>query len=888
MEIRISKKNMYLQNYLAFKGDMGGNSSEYVPDNVYSALFSNVVLRRNGIYYNVTNAVNEMPDQGWKIHISAIKSNAIEILGVCKKICAECQVNFKFMCDSTILTASVSKNWLRGQSGKFITIYPNSEGQAKELLKALYESLKGFDGPYILSDKRYKPDCKVLFYRYGGFKDIRMQTNNGQKVLAIVDKHGIKQPDIRDVKYRQPIWIESLFGKKIIVSNESRQHKIVLNKRFRIEHVVRHTNSGGIYYAYDIFTNSNVIIKEARPFTSTNLLNEDDATVIREREFTILNMLLKKHVYSVPIPIKFFKEWENEFLVESVIAGEDLQMFVANQNPLGLANFYQQAFLKDNNDKLRKYLKLITNIAIKLIKAIDEIHNANIYLGDMSIFNVMINGDQEVYFPDLEGAGFLDEPSPVDNFTPGFSTPHKLDTNSRIVNDFVGVGLIVINLLLPVNYEYELDESIIDRLAKMMNSDFGIPQSFFGIMKKLIQGESVNSITQVIKELTSISFENVKINLDVLAVDSEKIKNEIVKMDKSILRDNEKNLASCKYDSTLVTANELNVYHGLAGYVHYAHNNHLEHKKSLNELQKKWPLIDGLGLFTGLSGVAWTLLECGCETQAIKAIDSVYQEMKVIDIQDFSLASGLSGIGLTSLYFYQQTGDNKYLNEARKLAHKILLNAHQSLNTLYWQTSEEKVMCGLEKGASGVSIFLLKLSTVDSDENMLEFAKKALQFDIDCARKDKEGMGLRRSPKSNIVSPYILSGTGGLILVLNRFYEITSSVKYSRLSIELTDDIVRKYMSTTGYGEGLSGLGIVLLNQYELYKDEKFLNAAKRVYWGLHLYAITKNDEISYPGMMLLRLSFDFRDGTIGVTQFYRSLVDAEKKEFKAQHYDFL
>ena len=50
----------------------------------------------------------------------------------------------------------------------------------------LYFKLKDFEMPYVLSDRRYK-DCAVLYYRYGGFKEIIRYDDEGKKEYLILD-----------------------------------------------------------------------------------------------------------------------------------------------------------------------------------------------------------------------------------------------------------------------------------------------------------------------------------------------------------------------------------------------------------------------------------------------------------------------------------------------------------------------------------------------------------------------------------------------------------------------------------------------------------------------------------------------------------------------------
>lgn len=114
-----------------------------------------------------------IPSQGWKIHISANMNNYKEILDIVAKICMDRELSFKFSSDTWLFCRINSKSIPREAAGKFITIYPDTEENFHTYIELFYDKLK-FEGPFILSDRRYK-DCKVLYYRYGSIKTIRIK-----------------------------------------------------------------------------------------------------------------------------------------------------------------------------------------------------------------------------------------------------------------------------------------------------------------------------------------------------------------------------------------------------------------------------------------------------------------------------------------------------------------------------------------------------------------------------------------------------------------------------------------------------------------------------------------------------------------------------------------
>src|SRR5215813_5696249 len=158
---------------------------------------------RDGFWFHIHPQQFTLPNQGWKVHVSATIWNGESILKRTAKLALTNDIPFKFALDRNILSLISSKNWHRGSSGKFITIYPQDLACFKSLLEQLYEELRGDEGPYILSDQRYK-DSKVLYYRYGGIKRMAQIDVMGVRVPILMAPNGEAVPDIRTPYFAPP------------------------------------------------------------------------------------------------------------------------------------------------------------------------------------------------------------------------------------------------------------------------------------------------------------------------------------------------------------------------------------------------------------------------------------------------------------------------------------------------------------------------------------------------------------------------------------------------------------------------------------------------------------------------------------------------------------
>ncbi|HXH33624.1 MAG TPA: hypothetical protein VNJ54_04330 [Plantibacter sp.] len=126
--------------------------------------------------------------------------NAQRILDAVVACCEFHNVAFKFLPSLRHLIRSNMKYAPRGSSGKFVTIYPTTDGQTEALLRELDMTIGGEVGPYILSDLRYNEG--PLYIRYGAFRSDFVRDDLDDLVPAICRPDGTLEPDLRKVEMR--------------------------------------------------------------------------------------------------------------------------------------------------------------------------------------------------------------------------------------------------------------------------------------------------------------------------------------------------------------------------------------------------------------------------------------------------------------------------------------------------------------------------------------------------------------------------------------------------------------------------------------------------------------------------------------------------------------
>ena len=99
--------------------------------------------------------------------------------------------------------------------------------------------LHDFEGPRVLSDRRYKEDCSVLYYRYGGMMPYCKYDTLGRPCYYIQDNTGKNVEDVRTPYYEKPYFVKDPF-------RMGKLPKSKLLQQYQIRNVIDYKNSGGI------------------------------------------------------------------------------------------------------------------------------------------------------------------------------------------------------------------------------------------------------------------------------------------------------------------------------------------------------------------------------------------------------------------------------------------------------------------------------------------------------------------------------------------------------------------------------------------------------------------------------------------------------------------
>lgn len=348
-----------------------------------------------------------LPEQGWKIHLSACPADADKMLRMVSSYLFARKTPFKHLVSERSFRRSNMKYSNRASSGKFFTVYPNCETDFLELLEELDEMLVGFNGPYVLSDTRYKES--PVFFRYGAFLYRSFESESGDTLFAIEDDEGRYLEDKRLPYFTLPDFVEVPEPISEQVYSRLNPDPTDLARGlypFTVRDSLHFSNGGGVYLANNAETGEIAVLKEGRPYSAYTDASES-AIVRLRRERKALESL--QGIQAVPRYIDYREVDGHEFLIESYLSGDSLQSWVASHFPFSL-----------NPSDIEEYQRSALAIAKKLLAIVNEIHDRNIAIMDINAKNVLIDEQANPLMIDFEGCRQLNEENAEVLGTPGF------------------------------------------------------------------------------------------------------------------------------------------------------------------------------------------------------------------------------------------------------------------------------------------------------------------------------------------------------------------------------------------------------------------------------------------------------------------------------------
>ncbi|MFE6054232.1 class III lanthionine synthetase LanKC [Kitasatospora sp. NPDC056446] len=779
-----------------------------------------------------------LPEQGWKVHVSARMDNAPRILDVVRDHCFAHRTAFKFLRSPALVQTQNAKYAPRGSSGKFMTLYPVGDDALERCLDDLDRALDGEPGPYILSDLRWRQG--PLYVRYGGFTEQFCRTETGELVLAFREPSGALRPDVRRAVFEVPPWAPVPAVLAQALANPARTSTD--DFPYTVERALHFSNGGGIYLGRPTDGGPQVVLKEARPYAGLDQRGEDAVRRLG-REHDILRRLSGLDV--VPEVLGYLTAWEHHFLVQEYVEGEPLHRWFGLNYPL----VHPQADAAAVDAYRTEALRVLDRVT----EGLRAIHERGIVFGDLHPRNLIVRPDGGVTFVDFELS------SPVDEFirpalgAAGFAAPPGL---SGFAVDEHALAAIRLWLFLPLMPLTVLDPGKARTLVRAARERFALPPHLLPDPPAATSPSTVSAPAAV--AAPDGAFEDL---LDAEPGSWPRLRAALTAaITAGATPDRTDRLFPG--DPGQFTHDGLGLSYGAAGVLWALHTTGAEpdpdHVRWLTDAVHREPCRPGL--FIGAHGVAYVLDLLGRRTEALDLLARLAKDDP--DGLGPDLAGGLAGIGLTLRHFARATGDSSLHSAAVDAAERAV--GRLGLHLPDGATPRAGDRTGLLHGPSGTALLLLRLHQDSGDDALLDLARRAL--DRDLARCVLAEDGSLQVDDGTRVLPYLETGSAGIAAVLHAYLLRRPDDSLAERLAQIRAAAEPEFIVQSGLFNGRAGL-IALLRQAQTAPGAGTAHAdvirrhIRRLAW----HAIPYRGHPAFPGEQLLRLSMDLATGSAGV-----------------------
>jgi len=770
-----------------------------------------------------------IPHQGWKIHVSACRGNADTVLKTVWDYCIEHRISFKFLRSRLTLHMRNAKYAPRGASGKLATIYPVDDTQLETILADLDAALGGQPGPYILSDLRYAGG--PLYVRYGGFAERYCENERGESVPAIEDAAGRLVPDVRGPVFAVPPWV-TLPG-FLVPHRHVRDAITTTGLPYRIERALHFSNGGGVYLAVDQRTQTQVVLKEARPYAG---LAADGADAVQrlKRERDVLRHLAG--LAFVPGVRDHFELGDHHFLVLDYIDGRPLNSFFAERHPL--------LDPAPDPQRIAAYTRWALGICAGVEQAVAAIHERGVIVGDLHMFNIMVRPDDTVALLDFEVASDAAENRRPTIGNPGFVAPRD---RTGFDIDRYSLGCVRLAMFMPMTSLLALELDKAAQLADAVAEHFPVPRDF---------------LDQAVRDITGTLAVRVGTRPRGLTPDGPGLR----RAGRSLARAIRASATPSRDDRLFpgdikqfaATGGGLGLAVGAAG-VLYALSEAgadtlAEHEEWLIDRATRPARGTRIGLYDGLLGVAFVLARLGHLDAALKIADLCLGEKW--ERLGTDLYSGLTGVALALAHLGDVTGEPS-LRDAGARAAAIVADRGAPRGT-----DGGRPRAGLLHGGAGAALLFVRMFERTGDAGYLDLAAGGIGRDLDACVTDANGA--LHVDEGWRVLPYVGQGSVGIGLVVDDYLAHRPDERFTAAAAGIRLAACSPYYSQPGMFNGRAGM-ILYLSRHQppgqAVGDPDVAAHIRRLAW----HGIRYRTGLAFPGENLYRLSMDLATGTAGV-----------------------
>ncbi|MGH8879159.1 MAG: protein kinase domain-containing protein, partial [Stackebrandtia sp.] len=385
-------------------------------------------IRRDLTWLYADNPLQNLPDHGWKFHISSRLTDFRDLVTVLVPFLLNEGCTFKLARSLRVLGELNDGSSAPPSVGKAVTIYPGRD-RVVQLGTGLAELLRGRVGPRILSDRRLAPDAPV-YYRYGPFRASFVANRLGNLSSIMVGPNGENFDGPAITAYRQPPWAVDPFrptpaGAEVPVDTMDRPTR--LGTHYEPKKGLLESARGNVYAATDVRTGETVVVKQARAFVAETLDGHDARTQLRNERF-VLNAL-----DDIPGVARFrdhFRHGEDEYLVTSYDGKSSLSAYVTRNGRYAPVESPDPGSYPPGLGESRS----LDALAHRLAGTLRQIHARGYLLRDLSPKNLVVgNSGDEITFIDFGHCNHHDVAIP--GYTKGYAPDRQFNAEPAQARD---------------------------------------------------------------------------------------------------------------------------------------------------------------------------------------------------------------------------------------------------------------------------------------------------------------------------------------------------------------------------------------------------------------------------------------------------------------------
>ncbi|MFJ5986854.1 lanthionine synthetase LanC family protein [Lentzea sp. NPDC092896] len=737
--------------------------------------------------------------QGWKIHVSASPLHAAEVLRRVAAVVVPLSLRWKAARSVDKLMDLSSPPSPLTQSGKFITIYPESD--VESLAAALDAVTREFDAPVVPSDRRFRPHSNV-YLRYGAFVGQSVFDPAEQSLkYVLVDPSGRRVEDRRAPGVAAPDWIDDLVPARTRAFL-ARPGSGLFGREIVVQGVLRQSVKGGVFRV--LHRGVPAVLKEARIGTTPDRLGRDSRTALRN-EWQLLRALSGSGL--APEPLAFFHQEDNAYLVQEFLPGRTLRAEVERRN---YRSEVSPASLLELLDGVRRLVSAVEARGIRLL--------------DLTPNNIMVDGDRLAVI-DLEHAGLVDSPEPpFVAHTPGYvpaSAPWAADTEYALA----AVGHYVLTGIDPflgrdVDYASHLP-AVLDAFAPA-----GVDAALDEIRTRL--GDGAESIhPRPLRGVREAPTPIISSGSD-SSGDADSTVEEAVEAGEELVRLAEWDRHPWPWPQRWApgSMHPASFMAGTAGIARFyldlaeatGDRTWLKHAdKLLTWTVENTPVVPGQtppGLYFGLGSLPWLMTDlarAGHEPElwhqeALRFAD----ELAAIDVHGWDITHGWAGVGLARTALLRATGEGA--DEVSRIIVKILAGVSTKDGIPAWPNNGS-AFHGFAHGSAGVAYFLLHAGRAVDDPVAVDLAVATGRALLANAVPAARGLSWPHKPNSDTVWSHWCNGAAGVGILLHALARHTGDDDLTQGAIEAGRAITTaRPFGSTCRCHGLAGDGDFLLD----------------------------------------------------------------------------